>query len=306
MPQRTRAAIFLLIALLFACGSGTAVAAEPSTTGPGNVQVDIRNGLLTLDAHGAPLETVLNAIGKEATFDVVIDADLDSSVNRSFSGLPVDQSLRRLLDGASFVMVYSGSGDAKRLTLLHVYAGAGTAGVKAVRPQVTTVEESLQADMEGWIRTRLESTDRGTRIVAVRRLTQLESEVAVGIAAQVLEYDDDPIVRGQAAATLGKLAGNGASRVLEAALADDVPSVRMHAVKALGAVRDEYATKVLGQVLLQHRDAQMRLAAARELAGIATETSERFLKAATLDKDAEVRHVAEEAVERSKRLKSSG
>jgi len=57
----------------------------------------------------APMADVLLAIGAQAGFEVVIRGNLGGPVTWSFSDLPVDKGIRRLLDDDSVIMVYAPS-----------------------------------------------------------------------------------------------------------------------------------------------------------------------------------------------------
>lgn len=285
----------LLVAALLAGFAPSAGVAEPTAAASGSVQVEFRDGLLTLDVRDAPLDDVLRTIGKKAGFEVVIKVDLSTPVSRSFAAMPLDQGIRRLIGETSFVMAYGGSGDAVRLTLLS--PGASDGGTEIGRLEVTAVDEPSQADIEEWILSRLTQPDRGVRIVAVRRLMRLERELAVDIAARVLDHDDDPAVRGEAAAVLGQIGGDRAAILLDLAVADAEASVRIHAVRALGALGGEAAVHGLGRALLEHPDRDVRLIAAEGLAENSSEASQSYLEAAKSVRDAKVREAAEKALD---------
>ena len=291
-------AALLLAATMVAWDFHGAVAVEPPVTAMQDLQVEFRDGLLTLQARDVPLDDILHAIGANAGFDVVVKGDHSAPVSRSFSALALEEGLRRLLGGTSFVMFYGETGDADRLVLLREGTGVDSGGREILRPEVTVVDEPAQAEIEEWISSRLTQPDRGVRIVAVRRLTRLEPDVAVDLAAKVLDRDDDPVVRGQAAAMLGKIGGGRAAGLLDETLADWEASVRIQAVRALGALGGELAAHSLGRALFDHPDQEVRLMAIDALAGNASEASRSYLQAASALRDGKVREAARQALDR--------
>jgi hypothetical protein len=263
-------AVLFLATTMTAAASHAAAAGVPPVSGGGDIQVEFRDGFLTLEAREASLDDVLRAIGEEAGFKVVIKGDLSALVSQSFSGLPLNRGLRQLAGRLSFVMSYGASGRLQHLTLLRdATAGEGAAPA----PEVLIVYEPSQAEMEAWILKRLAHEDRQLRVIGVRRLKRLEPDVAVEIAAEVLKDDPDPIVRGQAAATLGKVGGDSAASLLDEVLADEDASVRNHAVRALAALDGDLAAQSLGQVLLDHPDRDLRHSALEALSGNTSATA---------------------------------
>ncbi|MDH3376569.1 MAG: HEAT repeat domain-containing protein [Gammaproteobacteria bacterium] len=295
IARRSRSLAFLLIALT-TWASSAAELDELQSVRPDSIQIHVQEGFLTLEAYDAPLATLLQIIGEEAGFDVVIEGDLSMTVNSSFTVVPLDRALRRLLDGISF-MFFEYSGSTKRLDELWVFAAVESGGEQTFQPKVTTVEEPSQADMETWILDRLTSPQRGARIVAVRRLARLEPEVAARIAIQVLESEADAVVRGQAAAMLGKIGGDEASRLLELALADEEASVRRHAIQALRAIGAEQATTILGRVLTEDPDQEIRLMALETLIEASDDTSQYYLALAATDSNETIRQIALQALQ---------
>ena len=147
-------AALLLAATMVAWDFHGAVAVEPPVTAMQDLQVEFRDGLLTLQARDVPLDDILRAIGANAGFDVVVKGDHSAPVSRSFSALALEEGLRRLLGGTSFVMFYGGTGGADRLVLLHDDTGLDSGDRTILRPEVTVVDEPSQAEIEEWISSR--------------------------------------------------------------------------------------------------------------------------------------------------------
>lgn len=292
--------------LLFAFATLPALAASavepngPHGLDPNRMQVQVQGGLLTVDAHDAPLAILLEVIGEEADFDVMVENGFDVTVTKVFTDVPLEQGLRRLLAETSFMMSFKDSEGTKILYTLRVYAALEDGDAKPHQPAVTAVEEPSLADTEAWILDRLKSPQRGARIVAVRRLARLEPEAAARIAARVLETEADSVVRGQTAATLGKIGGDGASSLLQQALADEAAMVRMHAIRALRLVGAEQATTVLGRVLTEDPDQEIRLMALETLIATPGDTSQYYLALAATHPDEKIRQRANQALQANK------
>ncbi len=84
--------------------------------------------------------------------------------------------------------------------------------------------------------------------------------------------------------------------LLAAALEDDATSVRINAVRALGRVGGDRATWILGDIMLDHPDRNMRWMATRALAKQHSEAALRFLELAATDSDPVVRKEVERSL----------
>jgi hypothetical protein len=178
-----------------------ALAAEHAP--PATNDVAVRAGLLTVKLHDAPMADVLLTIGAQAGFEVIIRGDLGAPVTWSFSDLPLDKGIRRLLDDSSLIMIYAPS--------------QGHAGV---RPLVRVIALSLIDGHED-------------RLRAVQRLAIIPDEAASKDLALLLSQDEDPLIRQIAAIALGKVGGAGAELALTTALGDEDSLVRVRAIQAL-------------------------------------------------------------------------
>jgi hypothetical protein len=258
-----------------------------------NIRIHVDDGLLTLDAHAVPLSVLLRAIGEEAGFEVVIEGDLDVPVDHSFTRVPLEQGLKRLLDRNSFMVFFDGPENMQELRVLETLRDASE---QPVQPTVTTIEEPSRADIETWILDRLADPQPQTRIVAVRRLVHLEPDVAANIAARVLKSENDPVVRGQTVATLGKIGGDSVSGLLELALADQQASVRKHAIRAFRTVGAGQAITALESILTGDPDREVRLMALETLMEVAADNSQYYLALAAIDQDETIRKFANQTL----------
>ncbi len=102
------AGLLLIAAALLNLDGRIARAEEAS---PATIEVAVRQGLLSVKLRDAPLADVLQAIGEQAGFRVIIRGDLSAPVTWSVTQGPVDKALRRLLQNTSSVLIYAPSRD---------------------------------------------------------------------------------------------------------------------------------------------------------------------------------------------------
>ena len=88
-----------------------AAAPDPPASAPAVVAIDIQAGLLTLEAHAAPLVEVIKAIGERAGFETIVSGPVMREVSSSFNRVPVPKALARLLVGIDYVLLYAPEGD---------------------------------------------------------------------------------------------------------------------------------------------------------------------------------------------------
>jgi hypothetical protein len=253
---------------------GTVQALGEEETFAPRLRVEFDGRLLTVAANDAPLDAVLRAVG-EATALEVPRIESSETFTGAFSGLPLDRALEWLLGGRSYLLGYDEAGEPERLVVWSDQPGAAAPELRAVREPAVERPSPLQE--ETWIAQRLTSPDRGTRIVAVRRLQRLPPERAAALGLKVLHAEPDPVVRGQLAAALGRVEGDQVVNVLTELLDDENPSVRIAAARALGGVVDQAAAQALGRTLVEASDPALRQAALEALASRPDEVARDYL-----------------------------
>lgn len=277
-------------------GPGAAqVAAGPAT--PGAVSVAVDGGRLSLEAHKAPLEEVLRAIARAAGFDLALSGPLEATGSWTFTDLPLEVGLMRLLDKNSSVMLFGPgeSGGSWVLTEVRVLSpGAGTAGPEDQTNFLTAaapVDEPAGAlgDLAG---------PREARRLAVQRLANRPRVREAQRLAALLRTDEDPMIRRIAAVGLGRIATPEARLALDAALADENEFVRRRAAESLGRVGDSQALAPLHRVLLEDPDPEVRRSAALALGRLRRLDSVDTLVTAQSDSDPSVRQAATAALAR--------
>ena len=275
-------------------GDRLALAAEQETT----IEVSLRQGLLSVDLRETPLATALSAIGDEAGFRVAITGDLDTPVSWSFTDVPLDKALRRLLQNTNSVLIHGPSrdGGARRLVAVHAFSRIAVPGPGAAR--VARTIRTGKGELAGRPPLSDPDDERRDRLRAVRKLAKLPHAKAAKDLALFLSEDEDPVVRRVAAIGLGKVGGEPALARLTAALDDEDEWVRRRAIQGLGRIGSDSAARALGETLTGDPDTAIRRAAARTLGRMRSEEALGALEAARSDPDFSVRQAVAAALAR--------
>ena len=288
------------------------------------VEVEIANGLITLHADGAPLVEVLRAIGKAGGFRVVLRGDFASPVRELFADQPIEDTIRRLVEGDSVVMLHKGSdatpGDAALDELQVIETQARTAAPDATsagpgRDKGDVAREDAPGepsmDREAFRLAHLDAApptreeilsglvdpEKATRVAAVPKVGSLAPSAAIGILSGVFASEGDPLVRSRAVAALARVDAPNARGLLRAqALGDDDPGLREQALNALASSSGERAVNVLGQALSQDPEPEVRMTAIRALGRVGGDWAHIALERATRDRDREISLAAEQAL----------
>ncbi len=264
-----------------------ALAAEHAP--PATNEVTARAGLLTVKLHDAPMVDVLLAIGAQADFEVIIRGDLGAPVTWSFSDLPLDKGIRRLLDDSSLIMIYAPSqGHAGVRPLVKVIAlGASGDAADGTAPAARTMPTNKTEVSQEAVAVSL-NDGREDRLRAVQRLAIIPDAAASKDLALLLSQDEDPLIRQIAAIALGKIGGAGAEAALTAALGDEDSLVRERAIQALAKWGPE-AVGSLVKTLMKDPAPNVRRQAALSLGRMSGEGALDALQAAQADPDYAVR-----------------
>ena len=287
------------------------------------VEVEVTDDLLTLHADGVPLAEVLRAIGEAGSFGVVLRGEFAMPVRQSFIDRPLEDSVWRLVEGHSVIVVHEAP-DA-----------SGTAGLAEIRvienPALAALEDAASDDPAGDdaeaadgdatddppldraafrlaklgvppptredILLELGDFDQAARVAAVPKVGSLRPREALAILSDIFAQDDDPLVRSRAVAALTRLEGSGARGLLrDWALGDEDAGLRMQALTALAASRGERAVNVIGQALRQDPEPEVRMSAIRALGRVGGDWGRRYVERAAMDPDPEISLAAEQAL----------
>ena len=277
-------------------------------------EVSVRDGLLSVDATDVPLGELLQRVAEEAKFNLVLKAELDTPVSWSFSGVPVDQGVARLLGQTSSITLYGPGtdGHARVLSEVRVLRGNGDAGQGKVARQVPPLPKAipntaLAANREQLGAARLSAVpsaiegDRAERLGQVRAIATLRPASARRDLPRALTEDEDPMVRRVAAVGVARLRGAKAQSALVTALSDEDSIVRQRAVQGLARAGGEDAIAVLSRVLLEDSNPRVRRMAASGLGRMNTESAFWALMEAQSDGDLGVREAVTAALARLER-----
>ena len=264
-----------------------ALAAENAS--PSANEVAVRDGLLSVKLRDAPMGNVLLAVGAQAGFEVIIRGDLSAPVTWSFSDVPLDKGIRRLLDDSPLVMIYAPSqGQVGARPLIKVIAlGAGGDAATGTVPVARTMpanntEVSQQTAAVGL------NDDLADRLRAVQRLAIMPDAAATRDLALLLSQDEDSLIRQIAAIALGKIGGARAEAALTAALQDEESLVRGRAIQALAKWGPD-ALGSLVETLMKDPAPNVRRQAALSLGRMSGAGALDALQAAQADPDYAVR-----------------
>jgi hypothetical protein len=197
-------------------------AADPQAAEPApRIEVSRIRGGLSVDVVDARPEDVVRRIGDLFGFEVRIARDLGRTITLGFSGLAVEEAVRRVLGPGSVAMLYGPAEPPAppRLEAVWIYGpGAQPGG-----PPQSAARAARAADAE-----RADRAGPPTASTMQRR------------AAAILNADlrsSDPRVRADAIDALASLGTEAATlRLGETVLVDRAPQVRLRAVEALEAL----------------------------------------------------------------------
>jgi hypothetical protein len=283
-------------------------AEEPALVPASVIEVSVRDDLVTLRARNAPLIAVLEEIAAQAGFTFKPRGNLNRIIGWSFTGIPVEVAIRRLLRRESSVMTYHPATSGRSLVLAKVVAWDTTDRSAAdISIEQTILRRDPEPDettdlrlafktprLEAFLET-LEPADRDR---ARQRLAELPEETSTEAITALLSKDEDPTVRTIAVIGLGSMREESAKEALFEALADGDRQVRLQAIYALGKLWGDDALESLGEVLLKDPDPVVRRDAAITMARSADEEALEALRQAQFDGDPMVQEVVAHALAR--------
>jgi len=302
------------------------VSADSATS---NLNVEMSDDLVTLKAHNAEVQDVLDEIARQSDLIVVSHDPLEYRLTLDFERLPLFEALRRIMRGQSYLLHQSQAAtDAKianyesRRTLWVFSDGsADEPGHNRVAGRsssdTASVIEVLQSQlMSDDLRVRREAIkglrrlkvneviaplsfaltdeDKNIRVKAIYALADIGGDNAIAAMAAAAG-DENAWVRAETAYALGTLGGDAAIQVLKLALNDADSDVRESAIEAFTEIGGGQSARALA-VALQDADAWLRVEAVEALADIGGETAMRLLDQALEDQDNAVRKAANEAL----------
>jgi len=281
MLRDLRPAIFLTAVLLAGLadtsalsGEGAQTSAPPASPSQG---VTVDRGTVTVDVRDVPLDDVLRTLSEQSGVNITVHSGGAAKVTQTFSGLSLDEGIRRLAPAYNVVLIYGsapaeGPSGATRLVEVHVYETSKSPVTAVVDPQ-----------------------QRSTQLRTVRELSrkaQARETGALTALADLLTRDPDPAVRRSAAEALASIREPEAVSALRSGAADQDPTVRGKSLVSLGQMRDEASVAIVAQGATRDPDASVRRSAVWALSTLRSEDARRALEVAASDADPLVKQAA--------------
>jgi hypothetical protein len=217
---------------------------------PARDEITLANGRITMHVANRSLVAILDNLSTRQT-DVTIllidRAAVDRPVTVTFQATPFDAALRALLDEEDVVMLYGGQGRARSVLMAVLIYPKGRADslVAAVRQD---------ADMTAQLAHALDSPDEEQRARAVQTAIDRAGTQAEDVVLRALDDQSDHVRAVALSSALEAAFALPVDTLIRLATADPAPSVRWHAMQALGSN-------------LEGVDARQRLSAIEEVAG---------------------------------------
>jgi hypothetical protein len=272
------------------------------------IEVNLREGTLSVHIYNMPLVDILQIIGDEVGFRLMMIGSGESRITQNFSNIPLSEGIRRLVGNLSVAIMYQivdAPDNRKELQDIKEVWVFDSAEATADGPVSDTREEDLKIDV-AVVSSETESlNDPGETnpvqpdaagIKEAATYPQFDKESDVGYWADRLINNADRSSREQAITELRLIGSDAAVAAIAIAFADNDVQLRRHAVESLGRVDNVNAVQLLGQALLGDRDPSVRLSAVRFFANQNSEVSRAFLNTALTDKDKQVQALARQAL----------
>lgn len=281
----------LFAQLLAGATPGTAIADDPRPT---VIDVDASAFDLSVDVRNAPLGHVLQIVGERAAVVMTVYGDASTRVTDSFTGLPLEDGIRRLARGHSVTVAYGTSTSAPtQPTLTAVWVAirsAAPSAVSSAAPSDLEVERAEPRVSEAVI-----ESASGSWTAVIHRLADeaaAGNEVAVARLADLGTTDPETGLRQQAVAALARLKTPAIEPALVSALSDVDAAVRVRAVRGLRTFGTDTAVRSLENVLVSDADPEVRLAALAAAGSLSGPRMLAMLTNAAADPSAAVRETA--------------
>jgi hypothetical protein len=254
-----------------------AAMAEPTPPHRAEPMLEIRDGLISLEPHDAPLGRILALIEARGGVRIHALADLDRPVRASFRNRPFDQAISELFGSrAGRVVRHAGSearagseGSPAEVWILEEpeSIGGSFAGSRSPAPLVAApTAEATELPLEE-LQRQLADEDPSLRYQALGQIAEgaAGDDDAIRTTLQSALADKDPNVRGLAIQMLAQRDEPAALDVLSAGLRDESVNVRAIAVASIDPQR--HGLPLLHEAL-QDTEESIRIAAAERIASV--------------------------------------
>lgn len=229
---------------------------------------------LTVEVRGVPLGAILDELGRQTAITVrVEDSVAEEEIQTEFRNLPLDEGIRRLLQGQSYILIYADAtsagesragSDVREIRVLkrgvpHEPNRNGVANLPGVtgRLQASTLERWKAADAKARIETlgdladhdqeqlvaalalAIEDDDPGVREFALEVMEDMDQILPITLLAEVALRDPSPELRMVALDLLADGGQEAALTPLELAVQDSDPRVSELAQELLADLEEE-------------------------------------------------------------------
>lgn len=246
--------------------------------------------LLSVDIPGVPLKRVLVELGRKLPAKVYLAEGMGNEpVTAKFRDLPLDQGIKQLLEGKSYLMVreklpaLKGRGDARetRISEIRVLGKDGSALPAAQLTELKEDPAALKDELAVLAKLARESADPKERIKAMQLfLDKADGSDEAGRVDVLMSgvKDSDPRVQKSALSLVSELneVPPTIEPIEELALKANRPDMRSAALSAAITARGADATPLIEQALREDSDPVVRKAAEQGLVRI--ERVQAFLK----------------------------
>ena len=308
---------FFSAALLMALMPG---AQDPMSAAAGQrseIKINLRGGTLSVHISDMPLADILQTIGDEAGFKLIVLGSRESRITQNFSNVPLAEGIHRLVGNRSVAIMYQiadAPDNRKKLQNIKEVWVFDSGGATADSPVADTRESLSKIDIAVVSSGDLSQSEKiesdaktespndpqkydptqpnAAGIKEAATYPQFDKESDVGYWADQLINNADRPSREQAITELQRIGSDTAVAAIATVLGDNDVQLRRHAVESLGRTDNGNAVQLLGQALLGDKDPSVRLSAIRSFANQNSEVARAFLNTALQDKDARVQALA--------------
>jgi len=265
-----------------------------SAAAAGTLNVSVRNGFVTMDAHAVPLGEVLRDLSQKAGFRLVMKKELYAPVTWRLQNVPVEEAINRLLARVSSVALYgpANDGSGSLLTEVRILRGGDNDVPLVEHRDAMAIDHGKLAE--------------GARFDVAMTPSPARNQRASAEDLQPASQNAAPADRGHAPVLpAAKGPSNMAREVLQMALSNPDATVRQSGIQTLIRQGGEESVSSLSRILLEDPAPSVRRTAAAGLGRINTESAFWALMEASSDRDQGVRDAVSAALLRLERWGSN-
>ena len=285
-PNPLRLLLPVMALLLFACQAEVASGKRAATP---TMEITVHYGLISGKLVDVPLIDVLQRVQQEFGFKAHYHGDLSEQITMSFTSMPLEKCLQQLTVNQSLSIVTrpphtkSERNEAKQIAEIWVLSRSTTAQTVGTAPAVMIIPASDSSDGTG---------DAGEDIPEQAMNSQGENAPAdQSLNLQMKEENN----KRETINNLGEISDPASIMALAEFSRDADRDIRQLSVSAICSVDNMESTRVLGQVLKDESDVEIRKIALRALGERQHEATAKFLLEEALnDADAGVKSLAQQ------------